>query len=126
MASWGSGGDAPDQPTHSDDVHKRRSLHHPGRVVRDFRVVRDLAVTLADGGDRLTDLGALRDQQVLFGRVVTRSHHPGRRTSWELRCADPVRSSFREARRACAWLWRELALDLVDPVAVGGDQPPRQ
>ena len=34
----------------------RRSGHDPGRVVR------DLAVMLADGGDCLSDIGALGDQ----------------------------------------------------------------
>jgi hypothetical protein len=34
-------------------------------------VVRDLAVMLADGGDCLSDLGAVRDQAVLFGRTAS-------------------------------------------------------
>ena len=46
-------------------VHSRAVRHEPGRVSR------DLAVMLADGGDCLTDLGALRDQQVLFGAVAS-------------------------------------------------------
>jgi hypothetical protein len=37
------------------------------------RVVRDLAVMLADGGDCLADLGAVRDQQLLFGPVASGS-----------------------------------------------------
>ena len=45
--------------------HSRKVRHEPGRVVR------DLAVMLADGGDCLTDLGALRDQGVLFGEVAS-------------------------------------------------------
>jgi len=45
--------------------HSRKVRHEPGRVVR------DLAVMLADGGDALCDLGALRDQQVLFGEVAS-------------------------------------------------------
>ncbi len=45
----------------------RRSGHDPGRVVR------DLAVMLADGGDCLADLGALGDQQALFGDVASSS-----------------------------------------------------
>jgi len=35
------------------------------------RVVRDLAVMLADGGDCLSDLRAVRDQQPLFGAVAS-------------------------------------------------------
>jgi len=46
-------------------VHSRKVRHEPGRVVR------DLAVMLADGGDCLSDLGALRDQGVLFGAVAS-------------------------------------------------------
>lgn len=46
-------------------MRARRGGHDPGRVVR------DLAVMLADGGDCLTDLRALRDQQPLFGRVAS-------------------------------------------------------
>jgi hypothetical protein len=37
------------------------------------RVIRDLAVMLADGGDCLADLGAVRDQASLFGRVASGS-----------------------------------------------------
>jgi len=46
-------------------VHSRGVRHEPGRVVR------DIAVMLADGGDALTDLGALRDQGALFGQVAS-------------------------------------------------------
>jgi hypothetical protein len=49
------------------DLKQRRSGHDPGRVVR------DLAVMLADGGDCLADLGAMRDQDVLFGAVASDS-----------------------------------------------------
>jgi hypothetical protein len=43
----------------------RRSGHDLGRVVR------DLAVMLADGGDCLSDLGAIGDQAALFGAVCS-------------------------------------------------------
>jgi hypothetical protein len=46
-------------------VRARRGRHDPGRVVR------DLAVMLADGGDCLADLRAVRDQQPLFGPVAS-------------------------------------------------------
>jgi hypothetical protein len=46
-------------------VHSRNVRHEPGRIVR------DLAVMLADGGDCLTDLGVLRDQEMLFGDVAS-------------------------------------------------------
>ena len=48
-------------------LHSRAVTHAPGRVVR------DIAVMLADGGDCLADLGALRDQEVLFGPVASNS-----------------------------------------------------
>ncbi len=48
-------------------LRRRRSVHDPGRVIR------DLAVTLADGGDALCDLRALRDQSALFGAVASDS-----------------------------------------------------
>ncbi len=47
------------------DTRMRRSAHDPGAVLC------DLAVMLADGGDSLSDLGALRDQQALFGPVAS-------------------------------------------------------
>jgi hypothetical protein len=46
-------------------MRERRCKHDPGRVVR------DLAVMLADGGDCLADLRAVRDQEPLFGAVAS-------------------------------------------------------
>ena len=37
------------------------------------RVIRDLAVMLADGGECVSDLGAVRDQETLFGPVASDS-----------------------------------------------------
>ena len=48
-------------------MKERRSGHDPGRVIR------DLAVMLADGGECLSDLGGLRDQLRLFGEVASDS-----------------------------------------------------
>jgi len=48
-------------------LKQRRSGHDPGRVVR------DLAVMLADGGDCLADMGAVRDQDALLGSVASDS-----------------------------------------------------
>ena len=45
-------------------VHRRRR-HDPGRVLL------DVALTLADGGDCLSDLCVLRDQPALFGPVAS-------------------------------------------------------
>jgi hypothetical protein len=50
-----------------ESMRERRSGHDPGRVVR------DLAVMLADGGECLADLSGLRDQLALFGEVASDS-----------------------------------------------------
>src|SRR4051794_35116165 len=50
-----------------DEVCQRQRRHSPGRVIR------DLAVMLADGGDCLSDLGGLREQECLFGAVASDS-----------------------------------------------------
>jgi hypothetical protein len=46
-------------------TRERRSAHDPGVVLR------DLIVAIADGGDCVTDLGVLRDQEALFGPVAS-------------------------------------------------------
>ena len=46
-------------------TRERRSAHDPGVVLR------DLAVAVADGGDRVSDLGVLRGQEALFGAVAS-------------------------------------------------------
>jgi len=48
-------------------VKQRRRGHDPGRVIR------DLAVMLADGGECVSDLGAVREQDPLFGPVASDS-----------------------------------------------------
>jgi hypothetical protein len=48
-------------------LRQRRGRHDPGRVVR------DLAVMLADGGDCLADLRVVADQAALFGEVASTS-----------------------------------------------------
>ena len=48
-------------------IKQRRRGHDPGRVVR------DLAVMLADGGECVSDLGGVRDQKALFGKVASDS-----------------------------------------------------
>jgi hypothetical protein len=80
------------------DVRKRRSRHDPGRTLR------DLAVMVADGGDCLSDLGALRDQPALFGEVASQA------TAWRAIAAleqgrlEAVRAARARARaRARVW-----------------------
>jgi hypothetical protein len=46
-------------------LKQRRRGHDPGRVIR------DLAVMLADGGECVSDLGAIREQDALFGAVAS-------------------------------------------------------
>jgi hypothetical protein len=46
-------------------ARERRGRHDPGRVVV------DLAVMLADGGEAISDLAVLRDQAALFGPVAS-------------------------------------------------------
>jgi hypothetical protein len=66
-------------------------------------VVRDLCVMLADGGDCLADLGALRDQEDLYGRVASSA------TAFRVvdsLCAEGMLERLREARakaRERAW-----------------------
>ena len=48
-------------------LKQRRRGHDPGGVIR------DLAVMLADGGECVSDLGAVRDQEALFGPVASDS-----------------------------------------------------
>src|SRR6266513_3423214 len=50
-----------------EGVRDRRGRHDPGRVIR------DLAVMLADGGDCLSNLRAVRDPEPLFGPVASDS-----------------------------------------------------
>lgn len=74
-------------------LRERRSRHDPGRVVR------DLALVLADGGDCLADLRALRDQEPLFGAVASDA------TAWRTLAAlderrlQAIRRSRAHARR---------------------------
>ncbi len=87
-------------------------------------VLRDLAVTLADGGDRLSDLAVLRDQGELFGPVASTA------TAWrvvEQVAADEfglagLRAARAQARgrawRAGAWPQADLLLVDVDGTLV--------
>lgn len=75
-------------------IKQRRRGHDPGRVIS------DLAVMLADGGECVCDLGAVREQGALFGEVASDStafrtidriaHTPG--------MLDGLRSAHAQAR----------------------------
>ena len=77
-------------------TRERRSAHDPGRVLR------DVAVMLADGGDCVTDLEGLRGQERLFGPVASETT-----THRTLKAIDEsVLGAVRQARaaaRARAW-----------------------
>ena len=70
-------------------TRRRRSAHDPGRVVR------DLVVSVADGGTCLADLSVLRGQPDLFGEVASSP------TAWRvIESITPERLGIlREARR---------------------------
>ena len=77
-------------------TRQRAGGHDPGRVLA------DLAVMLAHGGDCVADLGALRDQPQLFGTVASGP------TAWRAvqRVDEALLDSVRDARarvRARAW-----------------------
>lgn len=76
-------------------TYRGRPIHPPGRVLA------DLAVMLADGGDCLADLAGLRDQAGLFGPVAS---HP---TSY--RVLDRVGAVQLDALRAARAAARERA-----------------
>ncbi len=84
----------------------RRSAHDPGQILR------DLVVMLADGGDCVSDLSALRDQPALFGEVASTA------TAWRLIAGmteadlDRIRDARRLAR-AKAWRGRSMPKDIV-------------
>ena len=77
-------------------TRERRSRHDPGRVLR------DLALTLCDGGDCVSDLQVLRGQQSLFGPVAseTTAHRVVKSIDSEL--IEELRKARTEARRR-AW-----------------------
>lgn len=72
-------------------TRQRRSKHDPGRVLV------DLAVMLADGGDSLSDLKVLRNQPDLFGEVASDP------TAWR------VIASINAARRDAIAIARAVA-----------------
>ncbi len=77
-------------------TRQRASAHDPGVVLR------DLVVMLADGGDCLSDLGALRDQLDLFGGVASDSTAFRVIDSIDAACLERLRAGVATAR-ARAW-----------------------
>lgn len=87
---------------------ERRSAHAPGQVLR------DVAVTIADGGTCLSDLAVLAGQEELVGKVASVP------TAWrvlEAVAADELGGidGLRDARaRAMAWTWEQAGVPLVE------------
>lgn len=91
-------------------TRERRSAHDPGVVLR------DLIVAIADGGDCVTDLGVLRDQEALFGAVASeRTAH---------RVIKSIDADLLEAVRGARAVARERAWDAgarPEPITLGID-----
>ena len=96
---------------------RRCSAHAPGRVLT------DVAVLLADGGQTITDLAVLRHQPGLFGAVASTA------TAWRVLDSvdDTVLAALKRARaqaRERAWLLRAEAGRPVPTVLCGGVEVP--
>jgi len=77
-------------------TRERRSAHDPGWVLR------DLCVAIADGGDCITDLGVLREQEPLFGEVASETTAHRVVKSIDRERLEAIRQA-RAAARARAW-----------------------
>lgn len=77
-------------------TRERRSAHDPGVVLR------DLAVAISDGADCVSDLGALRGQEVLFGRIASETTVHRVLGSVDSQLLEAIRCA-RARARSCAW-----------------------
>jgi hypothetical protein len=77
-------------------TRERRSAHDPGRVLR------DVAVMLADGGDCVTDMAAYEGQERLFGAMASETTTHRVLKSIDEQLLDRVRAA-RAAARARVW-----------------------
>ena len=77
-------------------TRERRSAHDPGRVLR------DVAVMLADGGDCVTDIDAYRGQERLFGARASETTTHRVLKSIDEQLLERVRAA-RAAARARVW-----------------------
>jgi hypothetical protein len=98
-------------------LRPRGTGHDPGRVVV------DLAVMLADGGEAIADLALLRDQPEIFGPVASTP------TAWRLPAdiGPSALAAMRAARataREIAWLQAAETRDGIPPSRAGGRDLP--
>jgi hypothetical protein len=96
-------------------TRERRSAHDPGVVLR------DLIVSIADGGDCVTDLGVLRDQGVLFGSVASERTAHRVVKSVDAALLEAIRGARAKAR---GWAWEagvrpELIVLGIDATLLG-------
>ena len=77
-------------------TRERRSAHDPGRVLR------DLCVSVADGGDCVTDLGVMRGQQPLFDEIASETTVHRVIKSIDSELLDRIRAARAQARER-AW-----------------------
>jgi hypothetical protein len=89
-------------------TRRRASAHDPGVVLR------DLVVMLADGGDCLADLGALRDQADLFGAVASDSTAFRVIDSIDAACLERLRDAVAVARSRAWTLGARPARTVLD------------
>ncbi len=96
-------------------TRERRSAHDPGIVLR------DICVAIADGGDCVCDLGVLRGQEALFGRVASETTAHRVIKSIDESGLEAIRAARAEARGR-AWEAgarpKELILD-IDATLLG-------
>ncbi|MBT2505907.1 IS1380 family transposase [Streptomyces sp. ISL-98] len=94
-------------------LRPRGTGHDPGRIMT------DLAVMLADGGETITDLAVLRDQSGVFGPVASTP------TAWRLLAAIDERGlarlrTARAAAREIAWLQAAETGEGIPAAQAGG------
>jgi hypothetical protein len=77
-------------------TRERRSVHDPGLVLR------DLAVSIADGGECVSDLGVMRGQADLLGRIASDSTAHRVIEAVDAEALERIRSARSQARSA-AW-----------------------
>ena len=99
-------------------LRRPRAVHDPGRVLT------DLAVSIADGGECISDIAVLGDQSALFGPVASDS------TVWQLLDALDTRqlaaiARARAAAREVVWAqWAEATGAAFGPARAAGRELP--